>query len=299
MWACKFRESERARERARALTFIQSRNEFIKSQHSSRVTTKKGLTPDANVCEQPSIEKTLGESLGRINLAAMELPFKDEWSSSLENLLVFKFCWTVSGLEFRPMHEDVANRWNLTSTLRHKVDVPLELVRQGEMQTSVKAAASIDSSQRLPVVMEIRNKLKGSTTPNRGTQVILRISSGFGQLPNVAGDFGGQMSAPTGPGAPAAPEVSIVDNVAVGAFSHMGSNSLKASEKKTLKAYLSLPTGVTPPPGSLISSRAEYWHEGTLAEYGPPATMYVAHPLPSNNESAGARDVVRSVKYTR
>ena len=42
----------------------------------------------------PSVSKTLGA----INLDALELPFRESWSDSLERELILKFCWAVSGL---------------------------------------------------------------------------------------------------------------------------------------------------------------------------------------------------------
>ena len=42
--------------------------------------------------------------------------------------------------------------------------------------------------------------------------------------------------------------------------------------------------------GNSIEIRAEYWHEGILAGYGPPATTYIAHPLPPAD--GGERDVL-------
>ena len=237
----------------------------------------------------PSIAKTLGG----INLDALELPFKESWSESVERELIIRFGWAVSGLTFRDMSEDVLNRWQLSQTLRRKVDVPLELERQEQSrkQTSVAVAASIDVSQKLVAVMGIRNKLKGSSTPNRTTQIMLRISAPADCMPLVAGEFGGQISAPAGPGAPAPPEVTIIDGRALGSFSYIGNVSLKASERKALTANISMPPGVQGTPGSLVSLRAEYWHDGLLAAYGPPATIYLAHPLPSI-EDPGPKDIV-------
>ena len=240
----------------------------------------------------PSVAKTLGG----INLDALELPFKESWSDSVERELIFKFSWAVSGLTFREMIEDTANRWQLSQTLRRKVDVPLELERQNQPRgsTSVAVAASIDASQKLVAVMGIRNKLQGSSTPNGSTQIMLRISAPADCMPLVAGEFGGQISAPAGPGAPAPPEVTIIDDRALGVFSYIGNVSLKASEKKALKAHISMPPGVPGTPGSLMFLRAEYWHDGLLTEYGPPAHIYIAHPLPSI-EDPGPRDIVRCV----
>ena len=156
----------------------------------------------------PSVSKTLGA----INLDALELPFRESWSDSLERELILKFCWAVSGLTFRDMNEDVANRWQLCNTLRRKVDVPLEIERQHQSgkETSVSVAASIDASQKLVAGLGIRNKLQGSTTPNRGTQIMLRISSPSDCMPLVAGEFGGQAAAPPGPGAPPPAEVFLL-----------------------------------------------------------------------------------------
>ena len=63
------------------------------------------------------------------------------------------------------------------------------------------------------------------------------------------------------------------------------------SNEKTFKAELRLPEGTSANyPGSRIQIRAEYWHDGVLAAFGPPAATYIAHrPPPADGN---ARDVL-------
>ena len=122
---------------------------------------------------------------------------------------------------------------------------------------------------------------------------MLRMSANF--TPNVTGDFGGLTSdLPPGPGA-APPRTTEIYRIMgadtiVSAFSNLAPISLKALEEKTFKASLSLPNDGAVVPGSKILTRAEYWYDGVLAAYGPPATTYVAHPLPPQN--GGPNDVL-------
>ena len=119
---------------------------------------------------------------------------------------------------------------------------------------------------------------------------MLRMSSD-GFTPTVTGEFGGLASdSPLGPGAPPPPEITRVGNKIVSAFSNLAPISLKASQEKTFRANLSLPKHDAVVPGSLIMTRAEYWYDGVLAAFGPPATTYIAHPLPPNN--GGPNDVL-------
>ncbi len=123
---------------------------------------------------------------------------------------------------------------------------------------------------------------------------MLRICApGF--TPNITGDFGGLTSgSPPGPGAASPPKITRVGNdiveSIVSAFSNLAPISLKALEEKTFKASLSLPNDGAVVPGSEISIRAEYWYDGVLAAYGPPALSYVAHPLPP--QDGGPNDVL-------
>ena len=133
-------------------------------------------------------------------------------------------------------------------------------------------------------------QLSGSDAPSNSTKVILRMSAD-GFTPNVTGDLGGLTSgSPVGPGAAPPPEITRVGNKLVSAFSNLAPISLEALEEKTFKASLSLPNDGAVVPGSVIMTRAEYWYDGVLAAYGPPATTYIAHPLPPNN--GGPKDVL-------
>jgi hypothetical protein len=112
-----------------------------------------------------------------------------------------------------------------------------------------------------------------------------------GFTPNVTGDFGGLTSgSPPGPGAASPPEITRLGNTIVSAFGNLAPISLKALEEKTFKASMSLPNDGAVVPGSVIMTRAEYWYDGVLAAYGPPAPTYVAHPLPPQN--GGPNDVL-------
>ena len=147
-------------------------------------------------------------------------------------------------------------------------------------EASVKFAASIDPSQKLPLLMGLQSKLTGSTTPSRMTKLKLRImTKGF--VPDVAGDFASPTAGPPGPGAPPPPEVTRRGETTTSLFSNLLAISLKPSEEKSFNAFISIPASATPPVGSTIMMRAEYWHDGVLAEYGPPACAYIAHPLPA------------------
>lgn len=133
-------------------------------------------------------------------------------------------------------------------------------------------------------------QLSGSDAPRNSTKVMLRMSAD-GFTPNITGDFGGLASGlPPGPGASLPPEITTVGNKIISAFSNLAPISLMASEEKTFKASLSLPNDGSVVPGSVIMTRAEYWYDGVLAAYGPPATTYIAHPLPPSN--GGLKDVL-------
>ena len=115
-----------------------------------------------------------------------------------------------------------------------------------------------------------------------------------GFTPNVTGDFSlvisGGDAAPGPGGEPSEPDIRPPGNTIVSAFSNLTPISLKALEEKTFKASLSLPNDGAVVPGSVIMTRAEYWYDGVLAAYGPPAPTYVAHPLPPQN--GGPNDVL-------
>jgi hypothetical protein len=119
---------------------------------------------------------------------------------------------------------------------------------------------------------------------------MLRISAD-GFTPNIKGDFGGYVTGlPPGPGAGPPTEIIRVGDKIVSAFSNLTPISLMASQEKTFQASMSLPNNGAVIPGSVIMTRAEYWYDGVLACYGPPATTYIAHPLPPNN--CGPNDVL-------
>ena len=236
----------------------------------------------------PSVAKALGAPLD-----ANKYPFPDKWSESLKRDLSVSFCWTVEGLSFRPMKEDKENDWILDQKLTRTIDVPAVLVKktqpQANKETSVQVAMSIDASQKLPVAMGVKCQLRGSNAPNDSTKVMLRISAA-GFTPNIAGDFGGLLSGPPGPGSGPTPEITRAGDFVISAYSNVAPLSLMAGEEKSFKATLALPNDAAAVAGSLIQSRAEYWYNGVLAAYGPPATTYVAHPLPPSD--GGPADVL-------
>jgi hypothetical protein len=109
------------------------------------------------------------------------------------------------------------------------------------------------------------------------------MSTGF--VPNITGDFAGGVSGPPGPGAPPPPEVTRrrvpeLGEVTMSVFSNLEPISLAPSKSISLNAVVSIPSDATPPVGSVIMMRTEYWHDGVLAEFGPAACSYIAHPLP-------------------
>ena len=255
-----------------------------------RKATRMGITE-----LDPSFGKMINEKVPSLTDALertelfdeLEYPFPEYWSPSLKRKLMFEFSWTVEGLQFRKSKDDDENGWFSTHMESREVDVPAVLVKkysQAGKSTSVSGVeSSIDDSRTMTVMMGIKSQLPSKSLPHHCTQVMLRVSAQVGVSPVITGDFADH----------GIPVETVGDGRDVVISSYSKSNILLPAEddvdsnEKTFKAELTLPEGTSAVhPGTLIQIRAEYWHDGVLAAFGPPATVYIAHPPPPADGNA-------------
>jgi hypothetical protein len=196
-----------------------------------------------------------------------------------------KFCWTVDNIPFRPIKEDEENHWFLTTAFERKIDVPAALLRHpvsgADRTTSVLIAESTDAGQVLPLVVGLKSKY--SMSASNGTAVKLRVVAPV--APQIAGDFG----------APTEQKLNDKDKTCLFTYSVNSPIGLMAEEEKTFHGALSLPDPSKLAPGMRIKMRAEYWHDGVLAEYG-----YVPRALPASAGSPtmlALRDFTTTTRY--
>ena len=218
-------------------------------------------------------------------------PFPEYWSPSLNRKLKFEFSWTVEGLHFRKSEDDDKNGWFTSHMESREVNVPAVLVKtysQAGKSTSVSGVpSSIDDSRTMTVMMGIKSQLPSKSLPHHCTQVMLRVSAQVGVSPVITGDFAdhGIPVNRVGNGRNVVISSYSKSNIVLPAVDDVNSN------EKTFKAELRVPEGTAAVhPGTLIQIRAEYWHDGVLAAFGPPATAYIAHPPPPAD--GNARDVL-------